>query len=212
MENIDSGEMSSADLVRRTAAECSAFLDEFSGADWTTPIPEMDWSVIDAVAHMDGALIWYPTDLSAGPTELSAMDIKINPESTPADLVRATTAFAHVLACVIDAALPDTRGWHPFGIADASGFAAMACDEMLVHTDDAARGLYQTFTPTPELAERTLRRLFPWAPETVEPWDGLKWANGRVELPGLNRLARWRWHCAPLAEWDGKLGSPFASD
>ena len=99
-----------------------------------------------------------------------------------------------------------------FGIADASGFAAMACDEMLIHTYDAARGLGRAFDPTPELAERTLRRLFPWAPEEVEAWDGLKWANGRVALPGLKQLAKWGWQCAPLSEWDGKLGSPFASE
>jgi hypothetical protein len=31
----------------------------------------------------------------------------------------------------------------------------------------------------------------------------LLWANGRVALPGHPRQARWRWHCAPLEEWDG---------
>jgi hypothetical protein len=32
---------------------------------------------------------------------------------------------------------------------------------------------------------------------------GLLWANGRVDLPGQERQTGWRWHCAPLAEWDG---------
>jgi hypothetical protein len=104
---------------------------------------------------------------------------------------------------VVDATPPGTRGWHPFGLADASGFAAMACDELLVHSDDAARGLGVPFAPPDELAEATLRRLFPWAPDGVEPWPGLRWANGRADLPGQPRQVDWRWHCAPLEEWDG---------
>lgn len=96
------------------------------------------------------------------------------------------------------------RGFHPFGTADPSGFAAMACDELLVHTDDAARGLGLAFEPDPTRCERTLRRLFPWAPDDVDPWTALRWANGRLALPGRPRLERWRWHCAPLEEWDGR--------
>ncbi|MBK1786816.1 hypothetical protein [Prauserella cavernicola] len=96
-----------------------------------------------------------------------------------------------------------TRGWHPWGNADASGFAAMACDELLVHTDDVARGLGVPFAPRLELVDATLRRLFPWAPEGQDPWQTLLWANGRAALPGHPRLEKWRWHCAPLSEWDG---------
>lgn len=31
----------------------------------------------------------------------------------------------------------------------------------------------------------------------------LLWATGRGELPGRDRLTRWRWHCTPLDEGDG---------
>lgn len=185
---------------------------EPSGAGWSTPIPGMEWTVAEAVAHMALAPLWYAVDLSAGPSELSMLNMTVDPGSPPAQLVRAVRTYSNVLASVIEAVPPDVRGWHPVGIADVSGFAAMGCDEMLVHTYDAARGLKLEFEPIPELAERTLRRLFPWAPQDVEPWEGLKWANGRSELPGLKQLTRWRWQCAPLSEWDGKLGSPFASD
>jgi hypothetical protein len=35
------------------------------------------------------------------------------------------------------------------------------------------------------------------------PVGGLLWANGRFDLPGQERQVDWRWHCAPLEEWDG---------
>lgn len=89
------------------------------------------------------------------------------------------------------------------GAADPSGFAAMACDEILIHTDDAARGLGLVFRPPTDLAERVLHRLFPWVTDVDDPWEGLRWANGRIALGGRERLSGWTWHCAPLDEWDG---------
>jgi hypothetical protein len=140
----------------------------------------------------------------AGPQRLDTMELRVPTSTAQAELVRTIGAFATVLAGVVDASPPEARGWHPFGLADASGFAAMACDELLVHTDDAARGLEVPFTAPPELARVTLERLFPWAPTDADPWAALLWANGRTDLPGQPRQVDWRWHCAPLEEWDGR--------
>ena len=109
------------------------------------------------------------------------------------------------LAAGIDTAAPDMRGFHPFGSPDPAGFAAMACDELLVHGDDAIRGLGMPNTADRRLAAAVLARLFPWhalGPDD-DPWELLLWANGRIEVPGRARQGRWRWHCAPLSEWDG---------
>jgi hypothetical protein len=110
---------------------------------------------------------------------------------------------ARICAVSVDAAPASLRGFHPAGAADPSGFAAMACDELLIHTDDAARGLGLTFTPDQELAGRVLARLFPWHEPGADPWQTLRWANGRTELPERPSQHRWMWHCAPLADWDG---------
>jgi hypothetical protein len=113
---------------------------------------------------------------------------------------------AAVLADVVRAAPPAARAFHPAGVADPSGFAAMGCDEILVHTGDIATGLGIGFEPPAGLCARVLARLFPWAPGDAEPWPALQWANGRIGLPGHERQdADWYWHCAPLEEWDGTL-------
>jgi uncharacterized protein (TIGR03083 family) len=190
--------------VLEAAGECRALLGAAVDRHWTRPIPEMEWTVAQAVAHIGEVVLWYATDLAAGPERLDTMELRVPPETASAELVRTVGSFATVLARVVDGAPPGTRGWHPYGQADPSGFAAMACDELLVHTHDAARGLGVPFTPPPALADATLTRLFPWAPTTTAPWPTLLWANGRIALPDHPRQLTWRWHCAPLEEWDGR--------
>ncbi len=153
-----------ASIVHRTSIECCGLLRSALDADWTGPIPGMDWNVAEAVAHACQAMIWYSMDLRAGTSELSTLDLTVKVDSTPMDLVATLGAAAFVLASTIDCTGPDLVGWHPWGNPDVSGFRAMACDEMLLHTDDAARGLGIPFTPSPDLALHTLERLFPWAP------------------------------------------------
>ncbi len=189
--------------VLRAAGECRALLAPAIDRDWSARLPHLDFTVAQAVTHMAEGTLWYATDLAAGERRLDTMELRVPPGTAPAELLATIEAFATVLARVIDASPPGARGWHPFGMTDASGFAAMACDEFLVHTDDAARGLQLQFTPPAELARATLDRLFPWAPAEQEPWPALLWANGRIDLPGQERQVDWRWHCAPLAEWDG---------
>jgi uncharacterized protein (TIGR03083 family) len=196
--------------VLRAAGECHELLAGAVDRDWTARVPGLDWTVAETVSHLCATLLWYSTDYAAGEREVSTMDMRVRAESPPADLVATLRSFSTVLVRVLDGAAPGTLGWHPFGIADRSGFAAMACDELLVHTADAGNGLGLRFTPSPELSEATLRRLFPWAPTGTEPWRTLLWANGREDLPGLERQTGCRWHCAPLDTWDGR--NPRAAD
>jgi hypothetical protein len=191
-------------MILQTATECARFLRSVTDRDWTeTLIPGVEWTVARTVAHVSDCLLWYTTDLAAGEQELSTAEIRVRPESKPDDLITTMTTYATILARVVDGTPPGGRGWHPFGLADASGFAAMACDEMLVHTADVGTGAGQAFLPAETAAAATLRRLFPWAPADTDPWETLLWANGRNDLPGQERQVGWRWHCAPLTEWDG---------
>jgi len=194
-----------AKVLLTTAETCAEFLSAHLEGDWTAPVPDSDRTVAEIVAHIGDCLHWYSFDLAGGPVELSTMDAKIKPDAAPAELVVTLGTTAKVLAAMVATSSEDDRGFHPAGIADAPGFAAMGCDELLVHTYDAALGLGVRFEPPALLAAATLYRLFPWAPTDTPAWPTLLWANGRAPLGEYRRLTKWTWHCAPLEEWDGKL-------
>lgn len=192
------------DDVLVAAEMCERLLEPHLGADWGVPVPDLDFTISSVVAHAACACLWYSIDLWSGRAD-AAFEVRVQPDAEHERLLTSLTAAARGLAAGVDAAPPDTRGYHPFGSPDPAGFAAMACDELLVHGDDAARGLRTAFSPDPELAAGVLSRLYPWhAGEPGEdPWRLLLWANGRIDLPGRPHQERWRWHGAPLAEWDG---------
>ncbi|MGI9644957.1 MAG: maleylpyruvate isomerase N-terminal domain-containing protein [Ilumatobacteraceae bacterium] len=200
--------MTDADDVREAAQVCGDFLGAVVDADWTASIPDLDFSVASVVAHAAEGCLWYAIDLAAGGRDLPSVEHRVTTNVSNQDLVDTLTAYAGVLAAVIEASPPSARGFHPMGTADPSGFAAMACDEMLVHTHDAAQGLGLSFRPTDELARSVLTRLFPWVRSGDDAWEQLRWANGRLELADSEQLDGWAWHCAPLDEWDGSIPSP----
>src|SRR3984957_3627853 len=205
--------MMTGDDVLAAEAECRSFLVPHVEADWSGAVPGLDHTVASVVAHAANGPLWYALDLWGGPGDDAAFDLKVRAGAANDALMVSLRSAARVCAASVDAAPAGMRGFHPAGAADASGFAAMACDEMLIHTDDAARGLGLTFTPDGELAGRVAARLFPWHDRGAEDqWQLPRWANGRTDLPGRPSQKGWKWHCAPLADWDGRqppLSLPF---
>ncbi|MCE7082080.1 maleylpyruvate isomerase N-terminal domain-containing protein [Streptomyces sp. ST2-7A] len=198
------------DDVRGALEDAETFLRRHTDREWSElPVPGLDFTVASVIRHVTDVLLWYALDLAGGPGDDIAFDNSVRADATPPALVASLGAAGRVCAAIIDAAGPEARGFHPSGTADPSGFAAMACDEILVHTRDAAAGLGEGsgegigFTIAPDLARAVTARLFPWHEPTVDPVEGLLWANGRIDLPGRLRQEKWRWRCAPLAEWDG---------
>lgn len=197
--------MAAVSDIHWAADACLAFLAESAKLDWDVSVPDLDLSVAGVVAHAAEGCLWYAIDLSANGKDLQAVVHGVKVNSTPGELVDTLAAYANIVASVVETSPPEARGFHPMGKADPSGFAAMACDEILIHTDDAARGLGLLFSPPPGLARSVLARLFPWVDPITEPWAQLRWANGRTALGELPRLNNWAWHCAPLDEWDGTI-------
>jgi hypothetical protein len=171
--------------------------------DGAVPVPTLGTDAVGVAAHITSCLTWYATDLVAGADEATAFELVRQPDASLTEVLTQLRAATEVLARVVDAAPPQERGFHPWGSADASGFAGMGCAELLLHAGDLADDQGLDWTPPRHLAAATRARLFPWAPDDADPWVALLWATGRGELPGHDPVTTWRWHCAPLDEWDG---------
>lgn len=193
------------DLVAAAAVACE-FLTGALEADWSGPALELEWSCHRTLQHMAEAPIFHATHLA---TRARGRQPSLRAGDTHppvADLLRIIPADAAILADVARAAPADARGWHPSGMADGTGFAAMSSVELLIHTVDIAGGLGLTFQAPSDLARRIVQRLCPWAPADGDGWAVLQWAAGRAALPDRPRLgADWSWQSPPLSEWDGTV-------
>jgi len=197
------------DDIRAAAEQAVAFLEPLADRDWSAPLPDLDFTVASVVAHAANGLLWYSVDYTSGPDD-AAFDVRVLSDAGPARLLASVRGAAALVAMAVDTLPGSQRGFHPMGAADASGFAGMSCDEILVHTRDAGTGLGAEFRPDPALAGRVLARLFPWYEPVPDPWTALLHANGRIDLPGHQRPPqKWQWHCAPLADWDGTVPPAF---
>jgi hypothetical protein len=188
-------EPAAADLLAAAAA-AQALLAGVP--DFAAEVPLMGGDVRSVVLHIASCLSWYAHDLAAGPVESAGPAPRWPEGAAPADVVRELGIAAGVLSRVVATAAPGDRGWHPWGVADAAGFAGMGIVELLVHTDDVATALGLGWSPPAGPVLAAVRRLFPGAPADADPWPALLWATGRGELPGRPPVRDWRWHAAPL--------------
>jgi hypothetical protein len=189
--------------VYETASVCRHALKPAAEMDWDHPAGDLEWSCRTTLVHILSALLYYAINLATRSTKPRPSG-QADPSLPVPELLDALEGRAALLAGVCAAAPPGARGAHDWGMADASGFAALACDEMLVHTADIAASLGIGFDPPRGGCARVLVRLFPWAPGDVDSWEALRWANGRGPLGERRRLSPdWVAHPAPLEEWDG---------
>ena len=175
-------------------------------ADWTRKAGDVDLTCRETLDHILGATVNYVSNLAMRSTERLPRLYAPNPQASIGDMVMSILTAATILGELVDAAPPGARGYHPLGNPDPSGFAAMGCNETLIHTADIAAGLGLQFRPPDELCQQIVARLFPWAPAGSPGWETQLWCNGRIALPGEPRLEpNWSLQCAPLAEWDGTI-------
>lgn len=195
------------DLLAASASSQRALLPLLDSPRWDEPAGELEWSCRRTLDHVSDALSLYSGNLATRTRDPRPRLRDGNPtQSLPDMLTTAVTVAAVLAACGRDAP-PGTRAYHPAGMADVSGFMAMGCAEILIHTDDICRGLHApAYRASDDLTARLVQRLFPWAPQHDDPWELLRWSMGRTPLPHHDRLAPdWWWQCAPLDEWDGTM-------
>ena len=188
------------------AQHVAATLGPAVDADWTVPAGAVDWDVRSTVLHSVACVTCYTVDLASQATARVPLTIEVAVHATNEQVLRVLNATAQVLALVATASPASARGYHEGGMADTSGFLAMAIDEVIVHGADAAAGLGLAYDPPQQLARKVVDRLFPWAPSDTDAWTALLWSNGRLPLPGQPRIRpNWSWQCAPLDEWEGDI-------
>ncbi|MEH0844427.1 hypothetical protein V6U81_18765 [Micromonospora sp. CPCC 205711] len=208
------GPVTAADVLTATHAAAD-LLTTALDRDWRVPAGALDWDCWETLEHVADDLFAYAGQLGPRRPPLDghvpfgceprrpggpALSIWADPKSGNAGLVQVLEASGAFLAGTVTITPPETRAHHVFGVADPEGFAAMGVVETLVHLHDVAAGLGLDWRPDPELCARVRHRLFPDAPTDTEPWPTLLWATGRGELPGRERLGRWRWQGAPATE------------
>ncbi|WP_428956111.1 hypothetical protein [Streptomyces sp. cg35] len=184
-------------------------------ADWDVPAGSLEWTCWETGEHLADDLFWYaarigslrpstddrePLGWSRRRPEGPANTITADPEAGPAGLLQVLVSCGGLLAAVTRVTPASARAHHVFGVSDPEGFAAMGVVETLLHAHDLTRGLgVADFAPPADLCDRSLRRLFPDAPDDAAPWPALLWLTGRGDLPGRDRVGKWRWYGAPRA-------------
>lgn len=203
--------------VRTAVALAAGALRSASGRDWRVPAGGLSWTCWQTAEHVADDLLAYAAQLGPEDPPVDdyvrftwqrkgdgpALAIGVSPDEGVAALARVLEACGGLLAAVVDVTPPQRRAFHPYGVADPEGFAAMGVVETLVHTHDVALALDLPWSPPAELCDRVLHRLFPEAPSAAERWPTLLWATGRGELPGHQRRTAWRWDGRPHHERTG---------
>jgi hypothetical protein len=191
------------DLPAAAAAEALRVLGAGLDRDWSGRAGDTTWRCCDLLDHIVLGVAGYAGLLIARPTDrYIALRTGNEPGSSVPERLESITIAATLLAHTVRASAPQVRAYHPWGISDAPGFAAMGAVEILVHTHDLVRSLGIDWTPPDELAAPALHRLFPGAPDGHAPGAALLWSTGRIALPGHPQLPRESW------QWFGEVRCP----
>lgn len=163
--------------------------------DWSAPAGDLTWSCRDTAIHVADDLLVYAAQLAAeAETGYISFGVTVPGDAGPDDILGVVDAGGALLASAVRTAHPGARGWHPNGVADPGGFAAMGVVEVLLHTHDIARGLGIGFSLPGDTCRSVLTRLFPDAPGDPEDAAAtLLRATGRGRPDGHEPVREWRW-------------------
>jgi hypothetical protein len=193
-----------ADDLETAVSTMSATLAAGTGEDWSAAAGPLEWDCWHTAEHVGDCLLSYAAQLVAQPaTRYVRFLAAADKDASPAEVLQFASTGGGILAATVRTAPPGARAYHPTGMSDPEGFAAMGCVEALLHGQDIAVGLGLALDPPRDVCARVLTRLFPAAAPGLaetDPWTALLWATGRTELPGRPRLEQWRWRGAPLGE------------
>src|SRR5215204_122146 len=118
------------DDLLTAARVCRETLSPALDRDWSGAAGDLEWDCRRTLDHIVDTLLLYAAYLASRGTERISPPRNGDPTASPAQLLTTVGAAAAVLAEVARAAPPDTRAFHPAGMADVSGWVAMGCEEI----------------------------------------------------------------------------------
>jgi hypothetical protein len=193
------------DDLDTVVAAAVAALRTVADRDWHVPARGLEWDCWETVEHVADDLFAYAGQVAVRTPETSSyvpfaftadrpgapnLSVRARVDRGNVGLVQVLDACGGFLSAVARDADAGRRGWHPWGVSDPGGFAAMGTVEVLLHLYDTARPLGLGWDPDPDVVRRVLDRLFPDAPAHGDPWLTLLRATGRD--PEV-RVPEWRW-------------------
>lgn len=202
------------DVTRAVGLMVDALRDVPDDA-WDAPAGTLSWSCWETVEHAADDLFAYAAQLGpASPPTGAYLPMSFRRErpegpmscvfvdrsAGTAGLLQVLEACGTLLSAVVATVPAERRAYHPCGLSDPEGFAAMGVVELLVHGYDVAAGLGRPFEPPADLCDLALVRLFPDAPSGGDRWATLLWATGRGALPDRPVQQKWDWDARPAAE------------
>lgn len=179
-----------ADVVLAVVAQLRRLWEVVPAADWSRPAAHVGWSCWQTAEHIAGDFAHYAGQvLACPPDHYVAFGFDTGRARTAAELVEVVAVAGGMLAAAVRTADPAAVGWHPHGLFDPAGFAAIGAAEGLVHGIDMATGLAVQWAPDDGLAEQVLARVFPGSrrPAGPSPVDNLLAHTGR----GPHAMRRW---------------------
>ncbi|MFI0259077.1 maleylpyruvate isomerase N-terminal domain-containing protein [Streptomyces sp. NPDC017056] len=184
-------------LLAAATDACLDALLEGAGQDWSRPAGGLEWACRETLDHLALGLTGYAGLLIARPTDrYITLFASLDPQAPVPACLEGLRIASSLLGSTVRDTPAGVRAWHPWGHADAAGFAAMGVTELVLHTYDITRTLGPAWAPDDALAAAVLARLFPDAPPAPAgfgPFDLLLWCTGRAALPGLPRRTEWQW-------------------
>jgi len=172
--------------------------------DWTQASGTGDWDCWHTAEHFGDGLLSYAAQLVARPTTHYVRFLAVaDKAATPAEVLEFAMTGGGLLVAAVRTTAPSVRAYHPSGMAEPAGFAAMGCVEALVHGADLARGLGVGLEPPRDLCARVLARLFPHTTGDLadtDPWLALLWATNRHQFPDREPQTTWTWRGSPPGE------------
>jgi hypothetical protein len=200
--------------LERCIDDAADALRSVAGQDWQVPAKGVRWSCWESIEQVADDLFSYALQLGPKPPPRRGyVKVVVRPQRKggPAstifaeaadntDLVTLFSGCGALLVSMVRQSSPDVRAYHPYGLSDPEGFAAMGIVETLVHVHDVTQALDQDWSPPEYVCGRVLFRLFPELDVENCPWQTLLWATGRESGDGRPRRKKWRWDARPAAD------------